>query len=311
MPNVVGLGEILWDILPDGSRHLGGAPMNVAVHAQALGCQASVISAVGNDALGREAIELLTKKYGLDASAVQVLANRPTGAVDVQLTDGEPTYVFRPDVAWDFLEATQMARTKARGADAVVFGTLAQRSGASREAIDQFVADTRPDCFRVFDVNLRPPFYSDETIHKSVRVANVLKLNNAELPVVLSAGGIEPGSDFAARLFAKQPQLRVIAVTRGEHGSTLYAPDRPDGHELPAKHVTVNDTVGAATHLLRRSSRACCVMVVSNCCTSMLLKLRVTFVRRPVRRQKSRSNWLGGNDRVSCRLSSACSLHGA
>src|SRR5688572_15171335 len=119
MPNVVGLGEILWDILPDGVRHLGGAPMNVAVHAQALGCQGSVISAVGDDELGREAIALLSKSHGLDASAVQILAQRPTGAVDVRIQNGQPGYVFRPHVAWDFLEATESARAKARQADAI------------------------------------------------------------------------------------------------------------------------------------------------------------------------------------------------
>jgi fructokinase len=245
MPNVVGLGEILWDILPGGSRHLGGAPMNVAVHAQALGCQASVVSAVGDDELGREAIELLTRRHRLDASAVQVLADRPTGAVDVQLKDGQPTYVFRPNVAWDFLEATTIAGERLRDADAVVFGTLAQRNMTSRHTIEQVLTITSSDCLRVFDVNLRAPFYSDEVICESISMANVLKLNDAELPVVLAAIDMATDSGGPAHLFSKYPQLNVIAVTRGEHGSMIYTRDRPSGHALPAKSVAVKDTVGA------------------------------------------------------------------
>jgi fructokinase len=242
---VVGIGEILWDILPGGTRHLGGAPMNVAVHAQTLGCQASMISAVGRDELGREAIELLTKHHGLDASAVEVLTDRPTGAVDVKLTNGQPTYLFRPDVAWDFLEPTAIAQAKVREADSAVFGTLAQRSAVSREGIHQLVVATRSDCLRVFDVNLRPPFYNDQMIRKSLRIANVLKLNDAELPIVLAAIGIEAGSDGPTQLLARQPQLKVIAVTRGEHGSTLHTRERIDGHTLSAHSVQVKDTVGA------------------------------------------------------------------
>jgi fructokinase len=245
MPLVVGLGEILWDILPDGSRHLGGAPMNVAVHAQALGCAAAVISAVGGDDLGREAIDLLTRRHRLDVAAVQILADRPTGAVDVRLAEGQPTYEFRADVAWDYLQATDAARDTARTADAVVFGTLAQRATASRGTVGELLAVTRTDCLRVFDVNLRPPFYNQAIIRKSLSRANVLKLNDSELPVVLSAIGIADRPDWTARLFAQVPKLRLVALTRGEQGSSIYTPETHDGHTLPAQQVVVEDTVGA------------------------------------------------------------------
>lgn len=245
MPRVVGLGEILWDILPDGSKHLGGAPMNVAVHAQALGCTAAVISAVGDDELGREATELLTRHHRLDAGAVQVISDRQTGAVDVRLTDGQPTYEFRPNVAWDFLEANAAARERAEAADAVVFGTLAQRNAVSRGTIGELLAITRADCLRVFDVNLRPPFYGDAVIRKSLGQANLLKLNDGELPAVLSAIGIESSHDWTARLFAEVPQLGVVALTRGVQGSTVFTRDGLEGHTLPAKQVAVQDTVGA------------------------------------------------------------------
>ncbi|MEX2140264.1 MAG: carbohydrate kinase [Pirellulales bacterium] len=245
MPRVVGLGEILWDILPDGSRHLGGAPMNVAVHAQALGCTAAVISAVGDDELGREAIELLTKEHRLDVAAVQILADRPTGAVDVRLKDGQPTYEFRADVAWDFLLATVRARETAQAADAVVFGTLAQRNAVSRSTVCELLEITPADCLRVFDVNLRPPFFSELIIRESIAKANVLKLNDAELPAVLSAIGIESCPGWTGRLFAMIPQLRVVALTRGGEGSAVFTPERLDGHTLPARQVVVKDTVGA------------------------------------------------------------------
>jgi fructokinase len=245
MPRVVGLGEILWDVLPDGNRHLGGAPMNVAVHAQAAGCEASVISAVGDDALGREAIELLTRQHRLDVAAVQVLGDRPTGAVDVRLEDGQPTYEFRPDVAWDFLEVTPAAHQTAAAADAVVFGTLAQRNAVSRRAIHELLSVTRRECLRVFDVNLRPPFYDGTIIRESLQQANVLKLNDGELPVVLSASGVGEKGDWAAEVLNTMPQLRIVALTRGAQGSTIFSRDRSEGLTLPAQPVTVQDTVGA------------------------------------------------------------------
>lgn len=245
MPRVVGLGEILWDILPDTNRHLGGAPMNVAVHAQALGCAASVTSAVGDDELGREAIELLTRRHRLDVAAVQILGDRPTGAVDVRLAGGQPTYEFRADVAWDFLEATAAARQTAQSADAIVYGTLAQRSALSRGAVHELLALARSDCLRVFDVNLRPPFYNDAILQGSLKTATVLKLNDGEQPIVLEAIGIGAGDDWAARLFKKLPQVRMVALTRGPEGSSLFTPDRPEGHSLAARPVTVKDTVGA------------------------------------------------------------------
>jgi fructokinase len=244
-PRVVGLGEILWDILPDGARHLGGAPLNAAVHAQAFGCTASVISAVGDDELGREAIKLLTERHRLDASAVAALRDRPTGAVDVRLQQGQPTYEFRAEVAWDFLEANDAARRVVQTADAIVFGTLAQRSAVSRRAIHDLLALARPSCLRVFDVNLRPPFYDEMIVRESLAQTDVLKLNDDELPIVLAAAGLAAGPDWATELLQALPHLRVVALTRGARGSTLFSGERTAGHTLPACQVAVKDTVGA------------------------------------------------------------------
>jgi fructokinase len=265
-PRVVGLGEILWDILPDGRRHLGGAPLNAAVHARALGCMASVVSAVGDDELGREAIRRVTERHGLDVSAIAILSDRPTGAVDVRLRDGQPTYEFRAEVAWDFLEATEAARRVLQAADAVIFGTLAQRSAASRRAIHELLAlaspacspvfdvnrrrpppepGGNPSCLRVFDVNLRPPFYDDTILRESLALTDVLKLNDDELPIVLAAMRLPAEPDWATHLMNELPRLGTLALTRGARGSTLFSRERPAGHTLPARPVTVQDSVGA------------------------------------------------------------------
>jgi fructokinase len=244
-PRIVGLGEILWDILPDGRRHLGGAPLNAAVHARALGCTASVVSAVGDDLLGREAIKLVTEQHGLDASAITILPDRPTGAVDVRLHQGQPTYEFRAEVAWDFLEATDATRQLVQAADAIIFGTLAQRSAASRRAIHEWLAMARSLCLRVFDVNLRPPFYDDTILRESLALTDVLKLNDDELPIVLAAMRLPAEADWAAHLLGVLPQLSTLALTRGARGSTLFSRERSAGHTLPARQVTVQDTIGA------------------------------------------------------------------
>lgn len=241
-PRIVGLGEVLWDVFPH-ERYLGGAPMNVAVHAQGLGCAGAVISAVGDDELGREALRRL-QDHGVDVRAMEVRADRPTGSVMVQLTGGQPTYTFTPEVAWDDLRVTDAARDVAQHADAIVFGTLAQRSVASRTAISKLLALARPAAWKVFDVNLRPPHWTAEAIRGSLPVAHVLKLNDAEVSPVLEALGTPIGRDWPFALFSRFPQLRLVALTKGEQGSSLF-PREGVADVLSAEPVPVADTVGA------------------------------------------------------------------
>jgi fructokinase len=181
----------------------------------------------------------------LDASAIAVLPDRPTGAVDVRLQQGQPTYEFRAEVAWDYLEATDPARQAVQAADAIVFGTLAQRSAVSRRAIHELLASAPSSRIRVFDVNLRPPFYDDAILRESLTRTDVLKLNDEELPIVLAAIGLSAGLDWAAQLLKDLPQLRMVALTRGARGSALFSRERAAGHTLPARQVAVKDTVGA------------------------------------------------------------------
>ena len=237
---VIGIGEVVWDDLPSG-RRLGGAPGNVAYHCRTRGAEAAVVTAVGDDELGREALAKL-EALGLDTSGVAVL-DRPTGLVDVTLDgSGSASYVIRQPVAWDFIPATDRVLELAGSADAVVFGSLAQREPASRETIRR-VLDVAKDAVKVFDVNIRPPHVDAETVVRSLASADVFKLNDDEIPPVAQMTQLPEGeADFAAAA-RERFGLRLVAVTRGGEGSALYTADGV--HEQPPKQVEVKDTVGA------------------------------------------------------------------
>lgn len=242
-PIIVGLGEVLWDLLPTG-RQLGGAPANFAYHAQALGADAWLVSAVGRDELGREALARL-RAAGLDVRHVAEDATHPTGTVGVELNAaGQPRFTIHEHVAWDHLELSEATLALAPRADAVCFGSLGQRGVVARNAIRRFLAATRPDCLRVFDVNLRAPHFTREVVLDSLAVAAVFKLNEDELPVVAGWLGV-PADETAifARLWQAFPR-QIVALTRGERGATLAT--RSERVDLPAIPPPVlADTVGA------------------------------------------------------------------
>src|SRR5271170_2868972 len=195
---IVGLGELLWDMLPEG-KQLGGAPANFSVMSARLGNRAVIASRLGNDTLGREARDYLTP-LPADLNSLQEDPKHPTGSVGVTLTAGQAEYVIHEPVAWDFLEFTPEWKRLATEADAVCFGTLAQRQPVSRKTIHAFLAATRKDCVRVFDVNLRKPFFTRGVLEDSLGRATMLKLNDAEMPEVLALlklEGGEPGASLA------------------------------------------------------------------------------------------------------------------
>jgi fructokinase len=239
----LGIGEILWDLLPAG-KQLGGAPANFAYHAHALGAEGIVVSRVGDDQLGREVIERL-RGLGLATDCVAVDPTAATGTVSVALSpEGQPTFTIRENVAWDRLTVEPAALAVARAADAVCFGSLAQRGEASRASIRHLVAATRPGALRVFDINLRQQFYSREIVDASLQLANALKINDGELPVL--AGLLDlPARDARQQIehVARRYDLRLVACTRGAHGSLLFAGGRWSEH--PGVHATVVDSVGA------------------------------------------------------------------
>ncbi|MCX6898843.1 MAG: carbohydrate kinase [Verrucomicrobia bacterium] len=239
---ILAVGEILWDLLPSG-KQLGGAPANFAYHAHALGAEARVVSRVGNDPLGREILDRL-RALGLPTDGVGVDATALTGTVSVELaTDGQPRFTIHENVAWDRLVADEKSLAFAVHADAVCFGSLAQRSESSRGSIRKLVAATPTTALRVFDINLRQQFYSHEIVEESLRLANVLKFNDTELPVLAAMFGLGGGVREQLAALAQRFGLRAVALTRGAHGSLLLAGGAWSEH--PGLTVKVADSVGA------------------------------------------------------------------
>lgn len=238
--SIVGIGEILWDLLPEGKR-LGGAPANFAYVARALGDNEIIMSRIGRDPAGKEIVQNLFSK-GIWHGALQIDEDRETGSVEVDLENGQPSYVVREPAAWDFLESTDDWRRFAARADAVCFGTLAQRGPVSRKTIQEIVRLGKN--LRIFDVNLRPPFVSTETVRASLDAANVVKLNHEELPAVAEMLGFdEPTPDAAAGRLLVDYDLKLICVTRGANGSLLVTRDEVSEHA--GFETRVADPIGA------------------------------------------------------------------
>ena len=246
---ILGIGELLWDMLPEGAR-LGGAPAHFSVMAGRLGDHAAILSRVGRDDLGRGAVRVLDP-LPADTSFLQVDPMHETGRVTVSFKEGQPVYSIHHPAAWDFLELSDEWVQLAERADAICFGTLAQRSVESRQTIQTLAAQASSRCVRIFDVNLRPPFYSSEVIQESLELATVFKMNDSEVAQVMGLLGL-PGEDDtetdslrrgADRLLTEFPMLQLVAITRGGKGSLLVT--GTECHRHPGYLVKVVDTVGA------------------------------------------------------------------
>jgi fructokinase len=241
-PLVIGVGELLWDLLPCGKQP-GGAPANFAYHARELGAESLLVSRVGNDPLGREILGHLAG-LGLRTDGISTDPTVPTGTAAVSLDQhGKPAYTIQEPSAWDFIEADKNILRKAAQAEAVCFGSLAQRHPAARAAITAVIAATPSSALRIFDVNLRQNYWSPELIRRSVKLANVLKLNDEELPLVAGALGVTADESSALRQIADRFQLRAVALTKGAMGSVLLAGDTMVSRGVSRQAVV--DTVGA------------------------------------------------------------------
>src|SRR5579864_2301144 len=221
---VVGLGELLWDLFPEG-KQLGGAPANFAYMTSLLGDAGIVASRVGDDDLGREAQRRL-EHLGLGTSSLQLDSAHATGTVKVSVDPaGQPKYQIAESVAWDFFEWTAGWRSLAESADAVCFGSLAQRSSGSRDTIHAFLKAVRRNTIRVFDVNLRQAFYTGETLSDSMRLADIIKVNHDELPVVAKLLGLPFIYDEmrAAQWLREKFGSKLVCMTRGARGSLLVS----------------------------------------------------------------------------------------
>lgn len=242
-PLLIGIGEILWDMLP-GGKQLGGAPANFAYHANALGGRGVPVSRIGDDELGREIVARL-ERCGLERRFISTDSQHPTGTVDVHLdTKGVPQYIIHENVAWDFLESTPSALELSSQADAVCFGSLAQRSAASCDAIEKLVRSVPAGSLRIFDINLRQAYFSREVIDGSLGMSDVLKLNDGELPTLIGALNLPVTESDAISELMWRYSLRLVALTRGGAGSTLIASDGAVSTHYGFP-VEVADTVGA------------------------------------------------------------------
>ncbi len=238
---IVGLGEALWDCLPEGKK-LGGAPANFAYHAGQFGFDTLAVSALGEDALGEETIAAL-EEHKLNYLMPRI--PYPTGTVQVTLDgQGIPTYNIREGVAWDNIPFTAEIEDVAKNCRAVCFGSLAQRSVVSRETIGRFLDATPSDCVKIFDINLRQSFFTKEIIEASMRRCNILKINDEELVVVSRMFGL-PDLDEEKRCkqLIKDYDLDILVLTCGTNGSYVFTADK--SYYQPTPKVEVADTVGA------------------------------------------------------------------
>lgn len=240
---VVGMGEALWDVLPEGKK-IGGAPANFAYHVSQFGLPSCVVSAVGNDALGKEIIENFTSK-GLNHLIEEV--PYPTGTVQVEIDQaGIPQYEIKENVAWDNIPYTAKLEQLAKNTKAVCFGSLAQRNVVSRNTINRFL-DAMPnndDTLVVFDVNLRQGFYNKEILCNSMKRCNILRINDEELVTVSRMFGY-PGIDLQDKcwILLGKYNLKMLILTCGINGSYVFTPGNVSFQPTPK--VEVADTVGA------------------------------------------------------------------
>lgn len=245
---VIGMGEALWDVLPEGKK-IGGAPANFAYHAMQFGFDGRVVSAVGNDALGIELRQCFEKKH-LDINAVATVP-QPTGTVLVELdSNGIPCYDIRENAAWDNIPFTPQLEALAREARVVCFGSLAQRSNVSRNTVQRFLDSmpgSTPDgqrTYKIFDINLRQDFYTKDIVNDSIERCNILKINDEELIIVsklLDCPGLDC-KETCSRLLSRY-NLQTLILTCGVNGSYVFTPNDLSFVETP--QVQVADTVGA------------------------------------------------------------------
>jgi fructokinase len=241
--SLVGLGEILWDMFP-GGKQLGGAPANFAYHASALGTVGVPVSCIGNDENGREIITTL-KEHDVRTDGIASDSRYPTGTVTVNVdSNGKPGYTIHEQVAWDHIPWNDYMQGLAGHAAAVCFGSLAQRTPDSRRTIRKFLEHTQGNCLRIFDINLRQSYYSPEIIRDSLTCADVLKLNDEELPVLSTMFSLEGSVPDQLEQLIDQFSLCATALTRGAHGCLLVTTAGSAEHPGIALR-SIMDTVGA------------------------------------------------------------------
>ena len=238
---VVGLGEVLWDMLPEG-RKIGGAPVNFAYHAGQFGIDTMAVSAIGNDKLGEDTIAEMNGKH---LNHIFPSVPYPTGSVQVKLDEkGVPAYDIKENVAWDNIPFTNEIESVARNCQAVCFGSLAQRNAVSRNTIRKFIESTPGGCIRIFDINLRQNFYTSNVIHDSLELCNILKINDEEIMLVSRMFNYDSSNiENVCRTIMEDFSLEMVILTCGTKGSYIFT--KGGVSFMPTPKVNVADTVGA------------------------------------------------------------------
>ena len=243
--NVICFGEALWDVLPS-MRSVGGAPLNVAYHLKKLGVRAWPMSGVGNDPLGEE-LKSQIEEWGLPSDLICSVADRETGRSLVTVLEGEPNFEVLKDVAWDYIDVPEDWPVECQPADALVFGSLAQRSARNRAVLDaMFVA--MPNALKVLDVNLRDAFEDYEQIWALARSADLVKLNDEEMQALMQTTATRANAEDCARSFQREAGCETVCMTMGAQGAGLLRCD--EWHWVDAVPVKVRDTVGAGDSFL-------------------------------------------------------------
>ncbi|MCD8165262.1 MAG: carbohydrate kinase [Bacteroides sp.] len=238
--NIVGLGEILWDIFPE-KKILGGAPANFAYHVSQFGFNGSAVSAIGEDLLGKEILTALEEK---ELNYLIETTDYPTGTVQVTLNAaGVPEYEICENVAWDNIPFTARTENLAKNTDTVCFGSLAQRNEVSRDTIRRFIQAMPEKSLKIFDINMRLNYFTREVIHESLQLANMLKMNDDEIIRITELFGWEGSEQEICRKILEAYNLRVLIFTKGTDGSFVMTPDTTSFQSTPK--VKVADTVGA------------------------------------------------------------------
>ena len=270
-PVILSVGEVLWDLFPEGAR-FGGATANFACHAAMLGGEVSILSSVGNDQRGDDAIAIL-QGFGIDTSLMQQTSDVPTGTVGVSVDAvGKPSFEIQAESAWDRVAWTNALEARLAAVDAIYFGTLGQRGQLARATIRRAAGFAKArNILRVFDVNLRRPFYDAALIRDSMALASVLKLSDDEIEEVATACGVTPDAkpESTLRSLLARCELDLAVMTRGAEGAILVSAE--DTIFQPGFPTAVRDTVGAGdaftaaltVGLLRRTSLE---IIVRNAC---------------------------------------------
>ena len=243
--NVICFGEALWDVLPS-MRSVGGAPLNVAYHLKKLGVRAWPMSGVGNDPLGEE-LKSQIEEWGLPSDLICSVADRETGRSLVTVLEGEPNFEVLKDVAWDYIDVPENWPVECQPAEALVFGSLAQRSARNRAVLDaMFVA--MPNALKVLDVNLRDAFEDYEQIWALARSADLVKLNDEEMQALMQTTATRTNAEDCARSFQREAGCETVCMTMGAQGAGLLRCD--EWHWVDAVPVKERDTVGAGDSFL-------------------------------------------------------------